>query len=242
MNRRKRTTTTNQATLRTQAIGYVRVSTDQQADSGLSLDAQRAKLEALATLNDYDLGDVVVDAGVSAKTLDRPGWGRVMQAVTSGKVGAVLIAKLDRATRSVADLANLIDTLQRRGVALISAAESLDTSTAGGRLVVNVLGAVAQWEREATAERTSAALQVLKAQGRATGGVAPYGFTFVDGRKVEAPVEQETLAMVQEARADGLSWAKVAKRLNASGRRTRTGRPWSAQGVHHNAKASGLAA
>ena len=83
----------------------------------------------------------------------------------------MLIAKLDRCTRSVADLASLIDTFSRRGVALISAAESLDTSSAGGRLVVNVLGAVAQWEREAIAERTSAALQVLKQQGRATGGV-----------------------------------------------------------------------
>ena len=87
----------------------------------------------------------------------------------TGPVGAVLITKLD--------------TFSRRGVALISAAESLDTSSAGGRLVVNVLGAVAQWEREATAERTSAALQVLKAQGRATGGVAPYGFQFIDGRR-----------------------------------------------------------
>ena len=159
-----------------QAIGYLRVSTDKQADSGLSIEAQRAKVEALATLNDCQLIDVVVDAGASAKSLDRPGWQRVMDAVHGRQVGAVLIAKLDRCTRSVADLASLIDTFSRRGVALISAAESLDTSSAGGRLVVNVLGAVAQWEREATAERTSAALQVLKAQGRATGGVAPYGF------------------------------------------------------------------
>ena len=168
-----------------QAIGYVRVSTEQQADSGLSIEAQRCKLEALATLNDYQLVDVVVDAGASAKSLDRPGWQRVMGAVHGRQVGAVLIAKLDRCTRSVADLAQLIDTFSRRGVALISAAESLDTSSAGGRLVVNVLGAVAQWEREATAERTSAALQVLKQQGRATGGVAPYGYQFIDGRRVD---------------------------------------------------------
>ena len=84
------------------------------------------------------------------------------------------------------------DTFSRRGVALISAAESLDTSSAGGRLVVNVLGAVAQWEREATAERTSAALQVLKQQGRATGGVAPYGYQFIDGRREWHQGEQET--------------------------------------------------
>ena len=104
----------------------------------------------------------------------------------TGPVGAVLITKLD--------------TFSRRGVALISAAESLDTSSAGGRLVVNVLGAVAQWEREATAERTSAALQVLKAQGRATGGVAPYGFQFIDGRREWHQGEQETLAAIIEHR------------------------------------------
>ena len=148
----------NTANTSRQAIGYVRVSTEQQADSGLSIAAQRVKLEALAVLNDYQLIDVVVDAGAAAKSLDRPGWQRVMDAVHGRQVGAVLIAKLDRCTRSVADLAQLIDTFTRRDVAFISAAESLDTISAGGRLVVNVLGAVAQWEREATAERTSAAV------------------------------------------------------------------------------------
>ena len=71
-----------------------------------SIAAQRVKLEALATLNDYQLIDVVVDAGASAKSLDRPGWQRVMGAVHGRQVGAVLIAKLDRCTRSVADLAS----------------------------------------------------------------------------------------------------------------------------------------
>ena len=144
----------------------------------------------------------------------------------------MLIAKLDRCTRSVADLASLIDTFSRRGVALISAAESLDTSSAGGRLVVNVLDAVAQWEREATAERTSAALQVLRQQGRATGGVAPYGFQFIDGRRAWHQGEQETLAAIIEHRAAGLSWAKVADKLNATGHRTRTGGQWTRQGAH----------
>ena len=200
--------------------------------------------EALATLNDCQLIDVVVDAGASAKSLDRPGWQRVMDAVQARKVGAVLIAKLDRCTRSVADLAQLIDTFTRRGVALISAAESLDTSSAGGRLVVNVLGAVAQWEREATAERTSAALQVLKHQGRATGGVAPYGFQFIGGRREWHRGEQETLAAIIEHRSAGLSWAKVADKLNATGRRTRTGGRWTRQGAHqvHRARERELGA
>ena len=105
-------------------------------------------------------------------------------------------------------------------------------ATDGGRLVVNVLGAVAQWEREATAERTSAALQVLKQQGRATGGVAPYGFQFIDGRRAWHQGEQETLAAIIEHRRAGLSWAKVADKLSATGHRTRTGGQWTRQGAH----------
>ena len=85
-------------------------------------------------------------------------------------------------------------------------------------------------EREATAERTSAALQVLKQQGRATGGVAPYGFQFIDGRRAWHQGEQETLAAIIEHRAAGLSWAKVADKLSATGHRTRTRRPLDTPG------------
>ena len=212
-----------------QAIGYVRVSTEQQADSGLSIAAQRVKLEALAVLNDYQLIDVVVDAGASAKSLDRPGWQRVMGAVHGRQVGAVLIAKLDRCTRSVADLASLIDTFSRRGVALISAAESLDTSSAGGRLVVNVLGAVAQWEREATAERTSAALQVLKQQGRATGGVKRQtecargrgGWPASHGRRWPTSSAPPGTALVPAASGRGRAPTRSTRRANATTKRQR---------------------
>ena len=221
-----------------EAIGYVRVSTEQQADSGLSLAAQRRKIEAQAVVNDYALVSIVEDAGASAKTLDRPGWARIMRAVRAGTVDAIVIAKLDRATRSVADLGRLLEDLAKarradggRGVALVSCAESLDTSTAGGRLVLNVLGAVAQWEREATAERTSAALQQKKAQGRRHCNVSPYGYRWSGGRRVDDQVEQIILAEIIGHRRGGLSWAKVADQLNADGHRTRTGAPWTRQGA-----------
>ena len=83
-----------------------------------------------------------------------------------------------------------------------------------------------------SAERTSAALQVLKQQGRATGGVAPYGFQFIDGRRAWHQGEQETLAAIIEHRGGGLSWAKVADKLSATGHRTRTGGRWTRQGAH----------
>ena len=150
------------------------------------------------------------------------------------KIKAVLIAKLDRATRSVADCAALMERFGRKDVALLSAAESLDTGGACGRMIVNMMVVVSQWEREVIGERTSAALQELKRQGRATGPTerAPYGFTYVDGMRVAHAVEQATLARIAALRIEGLSFAKVAEALNGSGVRTRTGGLWSRSGVH----------
>src|SRR3974390_160364 len=116
-----------------QAIGYIRVSTDQQADRGVSLAAQRERVRAMATVQGANLIDVVVDGGESAKSMNRPGLQRVLALVNPGKCQAVIVAKLDRLTRSVKDLCTLLERFERRGVALVSVAESLDTSSAAGR-------------------------------------------------------------------------------------------------------------
>lgn len=219
-----------------EAIGYVRVSTDEQAESGLGLAAQRRKLKALAEVGGYRLADVIEDCGQSGRTMDRPGWQSVMAAV-AGRNGtprpdAVLVAKLDRCTRSVADMATIIDLCDRHGVALVSAGESLNTKTAAGRLVANILVSVAQWERETISERTSAAMQELRQKGRATGGVAPFGYRFVRGRRVVNEVEQRALRVVRTLQASGKSYAECARALNTDGMRTRGGGLWSAASVH----------
>src|ERR1039457_2917199 len=141
-----------------QAVGYVRVSTERQADQGVSLDAQDAKVRAMATVQGATLVGVIVDGGESAKSLNRPGLQRLLALVNGGKVQAVIVAKLDRLTRSVKDLCGLLELLEKKKVALISVAESLDTSSAAGRLVITIMGAVSQWEREAIGERTRDAL------------------------------------------------------------------------------------
>src|ERR1017187_4985535 len=122
--------------MKTKGIGYLRVSTDKQADRGVSLEAQVEKIRAMATVHDVELLDVIVDAGESAKDLDRPGMVRILELVQSRAIGMVIVAKLDRLTRSVKDLAVLLEQFQRRGVSLVSAAESLDTGSASGRLVL----------------------------------------------------------------------------------------------------------
>src|SRR6202035_4844168 len=108
-------------------VGYVRVSTDRQAEQGVSFEAQEAKIRAMATVRGGDLDEVVVDGGESAKDLNRPGVQRLLSLVNRRKVDAVIVAKLDRLTRSVKDLCGLLELFEKRKVALISVAESLDT-------------------------------------------------------------------------------------------------------------------
>jgi DNA invertase Pin-like site-specific DNA recombinase len=148
-----------------QAIGYVRVSTDRQAEQGVSLEAQEAKIRAMATVQGADLDEVIVDGGESAKSLNGPGLQRLLALINAGKVQAVIVAKLDRLARSVKDLCGLLELFEKRKVALISVAESLDTGSAAGRLVITIMAAVSQWEREAIGERTRDALTHKRPQG-----------------------------------------------------------------------------
>jgi len=137
-----------------QAIGYVRVSTDRQAEQGVSLEAQESKIRAMATIHSAELAEVIIDGGESAKSLNRPGLQPLLALINAGQVQAVIVAKLDRLTRSVKDLCNLLELFEKRKVALISVAESLETTSAAGRLVITIMAAVSQWEREAIGERT----------------------------------------------------------------------------------------
>ena len=107
----------------------------------------------MVTLQRAELFEVIVDGGESAKNLNRPGLQRLLTWVDSGKVEAVIIAKLDRLTPSVKDLCSLLELFEKRGVGLVSLAESLDTASAAARLVITIMAAVSQWEREAIWER-----------------------------------------------------------------------------------------
>jgi site-specific DNA recombinase len=215
-----------------QTIGYVRVSTDRQAEQGVSLDAQEAKIRAMATVQGGELLDVIVDGGESAKSLNRPGLQRLLELVNAGKVGAVIVAKLDRLTRSVKDLCGLLELFEKRKVALISVAESLDTGSAAGRLVITIMGAVSQWEREAIGERTRDALRHKRGNGERVGNIA-FGYRLCsDGLHLEPdPAEQAALVVARKLRADGHSLRAVAGALNQNGHRTRRGTPWWLESV-----------
>jgi len=214
----------------TKAIGYIRVSTDKQADHGVSLEAQRQKIEAYASLYDLQLVDVVIEQG-SAKSLDRDGLNGVLSRLQAGEASAVIVTKLDRLTRSVADLGKLVERYFQQ-FALLSVSEQIDTRSASGRLVLNVLASVSQWEREVIGERTSVAMQHLKAAGRYTGGQVPYGFQLdAEGQLIESESEQRVLSLVRKYREQGLSVRKIANVLSEQGFRSRAGKPLHFQAV-----------
>lgn len=215
----------------TRTVAYLRVSTEKQSDLGVSLDAQRAKVEAYAGLYDLELVDVVVDAGASAKSLDRDGLRRALAMLKAGDADALLVVKLDRLTRSVRDLGELVESYFSKGPALLSVSEQIDTRSAAGRLVLNVLMSVAQWEREAIGERTSDAMQHMRAEGRYTGGKVPYGFELVDGELVENEAEQAVLSEARELKAAGLSLRAISAELANAGHMSRAGRPFGPKAV-----------
>ena len=227
----------------TRAIAYVRVSTAQQADEGVSLEAQQRKLEAYAVAMDLELVATVVDAGVSAKTLQRPGLQQCLEALEAGEADALLVVKLDRLTRSVRDLGWLLEP-ERFGQrwSLLSVADSLDTRSAAGRLVVNIMGAVHQWEREAIGERTREALAHLRDEGVHLGGV-PLGSRATrdeQGRRVLEvdPREREVVRFIVDEHRSGRSMRVIAVKLNLAAEtdpayRTKRGGAWHASTVRN---------
>lgn len=220
---------------KTKVVGYVRVSTQEQANEGHSLAAQEAKLRAYAELYDLDLVEIEIDAGQSGKSLDRAGLERALKALRAGTVEALLIPKLDRLTRSVADMAHLIDEFFGDRApcksALLSVADQIDTRTAGGRLVLNVLVSVAQWEREANAERTKAALDHKKSMGEYAGGTRPFGFDLEGTRLVAMPQEQEAITLILKLRDQGRTLREIAAELTERRIATKRGGRWHIQTV-----------
>jgi len=210
------------------AIGYVRVSTEDQASKGISLDAQKAKIQGYADLYDFELVDIKTDAGISGKTLNRPAIQEVLSLCRAGDVDAVIVFKLDRLSRRTADILSLADTVFSKGkVSLHSISEKLDTRTAAGRFTLTILAALAQMEREQIGERTSAALQHKIARNEYIGGNRPFGYTVQEDGSLEADSdEQAAVELIAELKRRGYSFRKIAAELNSRGIPSATGRKW----------------
>lgn len=195
-------------------IGYVRVSTEEQGLSGLGLQAQRAAIIAECGRRGWTLVNIAEDVGRSGKDLKRPGVRVALDALASGEASALVVAKLDRLSRSMLDFARIMTTAQKQSWALVALDVNVDTSTPSGEAMAHMLATFSQFERRLISERTKQAL----AQKRAAGvrlGAAP-------------EIDTAIAARIHSERAAGRTLREIANALNAEGISTARGGRWHA--------------
>jgi DNA invertase Pin-like site-specific DNA recombinase len=158
------------------AIGYLRVSRDEQADSGLGLEAQRQRITAYCQLTGLSLTEVFEDPGISAgKPLASRPAGSQLLAVARKNKAVVVVAKLDRLFRSVADAAHSIADFNKMGIPLVAIAEGFDTTNPYGRPMAQITSVFAELERAMIRQRTRSAMSVTRSRGERISGHAPFG-------------------------------------------------------------------
>ncbi len=194
-------------------IGYLRVSTEEQALSGLGLADQRAVVAFEADRRGWLDVEFVTDDGYSAKNLSRPGIADALEQLRRGEASVLVVSKLDRLSRSLLDFATLMDQAKREGWELVVLDLAIDTTVPSGQLMANVMAAFAEYERQLIGARTSAALQQLKAHGARLGRP----------RQMSDAVTNR----IVNSRSSGTTLAAIASELNSEGVPTaRGGKAW----------------
>jgi len=213
------------------AVLYIRVSTDEQARHGVSLDAQEERLRAYCTMRGLTVVDVIRDEGFSAfKPLQkRPGGARLLRLIAKGEAVHVVALKLDRIFRNAADALVMTESWNRNGVALhlvdMGGAGAMDTASPMGRMMLGVFASFAELERALISERTSTAL-CFKRDRHEVYGPTPYGYSREGHALREHADELATVVRIQTWAAEGSSLAAIARRLNAEGVPSKRGGQW----------------
>lgn len=198
-------------------IGYMRVSTDEQGDSGAGIEAQEAVIRDEVARRGWELVDLRHDVASGKSLRKRDALGETMRDLAAGQADVLVVAKLDRLSRSVMDFAAIMETAKGEGWSIRVIDMDVDMTTSMGELVANIMISLAQWERRVIGERTKAALDAVRARG-----------THV-GRK--SGVDDETLRLIRLLRESGSSWRKIADALEAEGVPTGQGGKWHAATV-----------
>ena len=216
------------------AVGYVRVSTEQQMKKGVSLQAQEQKIKAWAELNDSELIGIYSDEGISGKHSDnREGLQAALNAACDNKAVLVFYS-LSRVARSTRETLVMADKLQKAGASLHSLSEQIETGSAAGKMMFRLLAVLAEFEADLVSERTRAALAHKKDKGQRIGNI-PFGYKLAaDGKTlIEDEQEKQLLINVSKLRKKGYTLQQIADRLNKRGKTTRTGREWQYQHVQN---------
>ena len=217
------------------AVGYVRVSTEEQASHGLSIPAQKEAIAAYARMRGLELVEVIVDGGVSGgRPLGaRPGGQRLLSLLAEGKATHIVALRLDRLFRNAADCLATVEAWTKRGYVLHLldvGGNAIDTSSAAGKFMLTILAAVAEMERNLIAERIRNVMSWKRRNGKVFGH-EPFGFARDGDNLVPVEAEQRALDLILDLRARGYSLGKIARTLEARGIPTKRGGKWAAATV-----------
>ena len=212
------------------AIGYIRVSTDEQAKEGISLENQEQKIRAYCKFKDFEIIEIIKDAGISAKNLRRPGSQKVIEMAQDRIIDAVVVYKLDRMFRSTVDALERTRLFDKWDVSFHSIEEALDTKSAMGKFFFTLTAALTEMKREIVGERTRDLLQRKKANGEVYGRV-PFEFKKYKGKLLNNDAEQEIVNNILDMRQKGLNFSRISRELNHMVLKTRKGNKWFPQTV-----------
>ncbi len=212
------------------AVGYIRVSTEEQAQTGHGLESQERAVRSFAVSQGYDLIEVESDKGVSGATppFERPGFGRLMEMAEAKAFSVLLVNKFDRLARNIVFSVMAVKELDEKyGVAIRSVTEPIDSGTPMGRTIFAIFAGMAEQEREVITDRMHGGRKEKAIKGGFAGGEAPYGYrNDRDGGLVVEPAEAEIVRRIFAMRADGMLQKAIADRLNAEGIPTKRGKRW----------------
>ena len=219
------------------AVIYLRVSTADQAEHGVSLDAQQERLTAYAVANGLEVAGILRESAISGTIplADRPEGEKLTQMVSSGQVRHVIALKLDRLFRSAVDALSTTAEWDKQGIALHlvdMGGQSLNTGSAMGRMMLTMMAGFAQFERDLTAERTTSALAHKKLNSQ-TYSPTPYGKDRDGERLTDNTQEQGIINKMRELRDDGFSLRGIAEHLNSNGIASKQGKQWYASTVSY---------
>jgi len=213
-------------------VGYIRVSTEEQAREGISLQTQREKIEAWTSAMDGELLSIEEDAGISGKMIrNREGLQRAIE-LTCIKNAVLVVYSLSRLSRSTRDTLSVAEKLGKAGADLVSLSERIDTTTAAGKMVFRMLAVLNEFERDQISERTSAILQHKKSKLEAY-SPTPYGYRREGNKLVSDPEEQEIVHRIRALREEGSSLREIAGQLNQEGIASKHGGRWYASTVRY---------
>jgi site-specific DNA recombinase len=213
------------------AVGYVRVSTEEQATEGVSLDAQRDKIKAYCDLHGLDLAGIHADEGISGKAVgNRPGLQAALKAVCKAK-GVLVVYSLSRLVRSTGDAIDISEMLDKCGADMASIQEKLDTTSSMGRFFFRLMASLGELERDQVSERTVTAMAYKRKQGQRISRYIPFGFDLEpDGQTLRRnEAEQALIGRLLALRGKGESYHALADSLNKRGVRTKRGGRWHAK-------------